>query len=70
MPVAVEEPSWPVARIERAARNPCAREGALSARCKSAPWGSRPTKLKETAFAVRRGGEQPEANWRSVGERT
>jgi hypothetical protein len=48
-------------------RDECAREGALSARCKSAPEPVVGSVIEGNCVAVRRGGEQPEVNWQSVG---
>jgi hypothetical protein len=48
-------------------RGECAREGALSARCKSVPEPVVGSVIEGNRVAARRGGEQPEVNRQSVG---
>jgi len=49
-------------------RNECACNGAQSARWKSASEYAIDSEAEGNCVAARRGGEQPEANWQSVGE--
>jgi hypothetical protein len=48
-------------------RHECVREDALSARCKSVPGLVAGPEIEGNCVAARRGGEQPEVNWQSVG---